>query len=460
MGNVPEFIAHVAGAFFGQLGQYLEEELVEFVKIPNQPWVEEGPVAAVVVFDELCFEQFEEQDAVHPGDAKLQGDAKKLRLPGIAVIGGPGHAAPALGGFQGGDGIFEQGAGLPPLRSASADDPFAAFFHFFQPEQVEQFVVETFVERIAVIGKGQLEQVRRGKDLEQRDELAVVGRVGIAERLFEIPDVEMGRRQFRFQFIQEWSGNIPVKKIGSGLGFPAVFPVVVGLAQVFVLVKNAVKNGGIKNKPVVDIRNDEVFHIRVAVVDAFLQVIKHQLVYRLGIAVGGADHIRGVLRAFHLEEHGGLMVSRPAFMDDEVRAAFGVQEMFVLVPGIVQKIPEVIFGILLAFFAVDAVEQAHQIGLERLDIRTVGFDLLVSLVKRFFERDEYKFHRGVIAIMNTGGKIRKIELTLYLMITQNQIDEIVRIIVADSDVLFGHHDNRRKKHRIKGGIHFELINDT
>jgi len=173
------------------------------------------------------------------------------------------------------------------------------------------------------------------------------------------------------------------------------------------LVKRTVEGSRVKNIPIVDVGNDEVFYIRVVVLNAFLEVIKHHFVHGPGIAVSRADHFIDILRAFDLKEYGSFARSRFTFVDDEVCTTFRIHKVQVFVPSIVQKIPQMVFCIFFAFFVVYAIEQARQIGLELLYLSTIGLYLLVRLIQRFLKWDDRKIHCGLMLFMKTIGKIKQ-----------------------------------------------------
>ncbi|MEZ4931161.1 MAG: hypothetical protein R2788_03385 [Saprospiraceae bacterium] len=67
----------IARPLFWQLGGTSKNSSFNSSKILEQLGVEKRAVLAAVVFDELRFRQFEEQDAVHPSDAQLQGNGEE-----------------------------------------------------------------------------------------------------------------------------------------------------------------------------------------------------------------------------------------------------------------------------------------------------------------------------------------------------------------------------------------------
>lgn len=299
---------------------------------------------------------------------------------------------PSLGRFQRGDGIFQQRTRLSPAGSATPDDFFAALLFFFQPDEVQQFIVKAFVQGVAVVGEGVFEQVRRREDFEEGDELFVVRFIFVAQRLFKVLDVEMRSADLHLQLRQERAGNVLVKEGGIILGFPAAFPVFILFQQRPVLVKQPVKRRSVEHVPVIDIGDGEVLAVRVVLLDPLFQVIQYQFMHRLGVGIRCGNHVAFVLRSFYLEQHGGFTLRRVVIVDDKVGFSFGVEQVEVFVPGLVEEVPEVVFGVFLAFLVVNAVEQPGEVGFESLDVSPVGLHLLVGFVQRLFEWDERKLH--------------------------------------------------------------------
>ncbi len=72
IGHPAEALAGIIGAFGGLFGQHLEEEFVDFVVVFDEAAVEEavGGVA-VVVLEQLRFQQFEKKNSVYPSDREF-----------------------------------------------------------------------------------------------------------------------------------------------------------------------------------------------------------------------------------------------------------------------------------------------------------------------------------------------------------------------------------------------------
>ncbi len=81
------------------------------------------------------------------------------------------------------DGVLEQRTRLPLARWLALDEFLARIFDFGKADQMQQFGIKGAVEAVAVVGEGQFEQMRRRQQLEQRDQLAVVGAVIVPQRL-------------------------------------------------------------------------------------------------------------------------------------------------------------------------------------------------------------------------------------------------------------------------------------
>ena len=70
-------------------------------------------------------------------------------------------------------GIFQQRTFVAAAFRLAADQLFPFFLDLLKADDVQQLVVELFVERVAVIDKGLFEQVRRGEYLVEVDKFAV-----------------------------------------------------------------------------------------------------------------------------------------------------------------------------------------------------------------------------------------------------------------------------------------------
>ena len=69
IGNVGELFLYFVVAVVGLSGQDGEEKVVQIIKIFNLFGVEKGKrLVALVVFYQLCLEQFKEKDSVDPGN--------------------------------------------------------------------------------------------------------------------------------------------------------------------------------------------------------------------------------------------------------------------------------------------------------------------------------------------------------------------------------------------------------
>lgn len=82
-------------------------------------------------------------------------------------------------------------------------------------------------------------------------------------------------------------------------------------------------------------------------------------------------------------------------MDDEVGAAFGGNEVFVLVPGIVQEIAQVPFAVFFTFFVVDPLQQTDQVVFEQIDLFSTGFEQAIGAVQGLFETYRLQLHGAI-----------------------------------------------------------------
>jgi hypothetical protein len=131
----------------------VEKEFVEFVVIGDPVRLEKSGIGAGFPADELAFEEFEEKNAVEPGDAEFECDAEALlfgRGSELIFIGG---IFPGAADFEFGEGILEQGAVVAGFAGAG-DASGAPFFDFLESEDIEKLFVETAVEGIESLAKG------------------------------------------------------------------------------------------------------------------------------------------------------------------------------------------------------------------------------------------------------------------------------------------------------------------
>ncbi|HWA06162.1 MAG TPA: hypothetical protein VG961_06410 [Ignavibacteria bacterium] len=104
-----EFLLNFFAAFVIISCQHLEKESVHFIKLGQVVKVQEPESRVIpVVFQQLGFQQFKEQDPVYPGYAKLQPYAEKLFFFFITVVVKVGYFVQAVFCFKYGDGIFQQ----------------------------------------------------------------------------------------------------------------------------------------------------------------------------------------------------------------------------------------------------------------------------------------------------------------------------------------------------------------
>ncbi len=88
------------------------------------------------------------------------------------------------------------------------DQLFAACFRLGQPDDVQKLSVKGLVERVAVVGKRQFEQVFGREQLVKRDELLFV-----RTRLI-VAQIDIGKRERFAQLCDEGFRNAGVKEFG------------------------------------------------------------------------------------------------------------------------------------------------------------------------------------------------------------------------------------------------------
>ncbi len=85
-----------------------------------------------------------------------------------------------------------------------------------------------------------------------------------------------------------------------------------------------------------------------------------------GVRLVGSDHLPFIFGAFGLDDDADAVFGGAAVVDHEVLAVFGVYEIFVAVPGCLEKIGDKVFEVFLAFAGAvfEVFEQAGEFGFE------------------------------------------------------------------------------------------------
>jgi hypothetical protein len=124
-----------------------------------------------VVLVELRFQEFQKQNAVHPGNAQLHCHTEELFIRG-RFRNCSGHFSVWRGvfGIQYANGVFDDRPAVAVFLLRAADIAGTAFPGIFQSQDVEQFPVELFVQAVAVVGKRFFEQVNRRKEFVEGNE--------------------------------------------------------------------------------------------------------------------------------------------------------------------------------------------------------------------------------------------------------------------------------------------------
>ncbi len=91
---------------------------------------------ALVIFNQLRFEQFHKQNAVHPSDGKLQGNTEEAFLHRIAILTRIVQSAHFVEAVQFVDGIFYERPRIALALCVTSNHLFATLFALAQPHYV------------------------------------------------------------------------------------------------------------------------------------------------------------------------------------------------------------------------------------------------------------------------------------------------------------------------------------
>ena len=205
--------------------------------------------------------------------------------------------------------------------------------------------------------------------------------------------VEIRVFNFRSNVLNEWPCNLLVKEIRFGIRKASVFKIVELVNEIFILCKESVEVGSIKDEPLVNVSCNKVFYLQVFVCDPFAQVIQNQFLKSLYIQFSRCllrriafgkwpEHFRFVCRLFGFNDNDYRAFGRIGVMDDEIIASFGIDKKFRIVIRFLQKINDEVFVKLFAFGIIAPVKQRDEMRFESLNFSAVWLHLQKGFVER------------------------------------------------------------------------------
>ena len=146
--------------------EHLEKEDVQFVKVRNFVKAHEavGRIA-FLVHQNLRFHKFEEEQTVHPRNAKAERHGFAL------VLVGDIH-------FELVNRTFEEARLVAIGGLFAADDFLAAVLDFFEADDVQEFRVKVLVQAVAVVCEGLGKESFRGEELVKSEKFLFFSRRG------------------------------------------------------------------------------------------------------------------------------------------------------------------------------------------------------------------------------------------------------------------------------------------
>ncbi len=309
-----------------------------------------------MILNQLAFEQFQEKDAVDPRNNQFESHSIKLFVFGGAIIEAF-HVRKAIFVLQNGDHIFDQRTGFTLPFGFAPNQLFASVPGFFQTDNVQQFVVKSAVEAVAVVAERKFKQMLGREYFEIWNQLRVIVFPVVFQRFLNLAKVEIGKANFAFYFFDQWRGNFLVKEIGIGSTQPFFFEIGKLLDQRFVLGKGFFKNRSIENKPFVNICGDQLLYFQIILTDPFSEVVQNQFVKSFGIDVLFRDHLLFVRWLFGFDNHTSRTFRIFAVVNCQVFALFGIDEKPVEVIRVFQEIAN---QVLVKLFRLTFFNSTHQ----------------------------------------------------------------------------------------------------
>ncbi len=135
-----------------------------------------------------------------------------------------------------------------------------------------------------------------------------------------------------------------------------------------------------------------MFDLQISYGNPLPKVIEYQFMKRFGIQVLPLYHFSFIPGLLDFDQHSGKAFGICPGMDDQVVPAFCVQVETGSIPGILQKIAQIVLIMLLGLFLVKSVQQSQQVFLEKLDLPTRRFYLQKGFVQGFAGRKNVQVH--------------------------------------------------------------------
>lgn len=234
---------------------------------------------------------------------------------------------------------------------------------------MQELRVEVFVEAVGIVREGLVQERFGRKELVEREKLAGI-RCGIVRRLCEIRRSETDRAQ-RCGFQKATDGGLRDVFVEPGgscvrqlLACEFLIFIVNGIA---LYRKEPREILGVKDIPLVKIRDDDVLDFLVPVRDVFFHEIQHHFLQCFHIGAFGGKHLVPVARRLDFYQDGGLRLGRVAVVDREVDAPFGVHGVIGVVPGVREEILDQALVIFLRLAVFARGEHPLQISSEYFD---------------------------------------------------------------------------------------------
>ena len=116
-----------------------------------------------MIHEDLRFDKFQEQQAVHPCDAETERHCLAFFLVQEIV-------------FELVNGTFEKACAVTVRGLLTLNDFLVALFHFnfFETDNMQKFRIKIAIETVAVVCKRLREEGFRGEEFEKREELLVI----------------------------------------------------------------------------------------------------------------------------------------------------------------------------------------------------------------------------------------------------------------------------------------------
>ena len=183
--------------------------------------------------------------------------------------------------FEPRDGVFDERGGVALPGLVAPNDFLVAVFGFGKADDVQQFGVKALVQRVAVVGERQLEEMFGGEQLEERDQRRVVGRATVAQRGVIVAQVEMRERQIIEPRRNGRFGEFLVKKIGRRSRKPPRFELGKMRDKRRVLRERFFKDRRVEQKPFKRVGDDDMPQFKILPRDALAQIIEDEFPQRL-----------------------------------------------------------------------------------------------------------------------------------------------------------------------------------